>query len=331
MKTVLITGGFGNIGLKVVDELLERGFKVRCLDLKTKNNLKAARKYKKRIEICWGDITDTRVVEDSIKHIDAVIHMAAILPPFSEEIPDMAYRVNVDGTRNIVTALEKYNPRAHFIFASSVSVHGIHLPEHAPGRRINDPFNPFDHYSDHKVECEHMLQQTALHWTVLRISACTDEKARMLDFRNIKGSVQTFLKVNPDCRIEYIHPADVATGMANAIGNPEAIGQKFFLGGGAQCQSSWRELNSIRLEMLGLIKPPAECFGTEGFYTEWLDTDESQRVLKFQNHNLEDYRNELDEMLKWPRILLKPVKPVLNRTLWKFLPSMTGQVEGIRS
>lgn len=323
MKEVLVTGGLGNIGIKVVDELLSRGVQVRCLDLKSKANQKIARRYRKKLKMVWADITDTRSVINATMGVDAVIHTAAILPPFSEQRPQVAEKVNVGGTRNIINALSQFNPSAQMILASSVSVHGNHLPDHDPGRTVSDPYNPIDHYAKHKIECEQMLRESKLNWTVLRISACVDEKARLLSVKNLKGSVETFLRVHPMCRIEYIHPADVATAMVNAVGNQQAMGKQFFLGGGIRCQSNWRDLNSIRLEMLGLEKPPIECFGVEGFYTEWLDTNESQQVLNFQNHDLNDYRKELERLFKWPRRLLIPARPIINRYIWRALSNVS--------
>lgn len=322
MKKVLVTGGLGNIGTKIVDALLEKHFAVICLDIKTKRNLQIAKSYRKKLTVVWGDITNQAQVTELITGIDAVIHTAAILPPFSERDPGIAYRVNVGGTQNIIDAIERVNPDAQLVFASSVSVHGNHQPEDTPGRHINDPFNPFDHYASHKIACEKLLDQSTINWTVLRISACVDEKSRMLDIRNIRDSLAIFLRVHPDCRIEYIHPKDVATAMVNAIGNQQALGKRFFVGGGKRCQSNWRDFNSIRLEMLGLAKPPAECFGTEGFYTEWLDTEESQRVLDFQHHDLADYESEMRSLLKWPRRVLRPAMPVVNRGIWKIAPSV---------
>lgn len=325
MKSVLVTGGLGNIGVKIVDELLHQGYRVKCLDLKTKPNIKVAKRYKNRITLLWGDITNRRQVNDAVEDVDAVIHTAAILPPFSEQQPEISYRVNVGGTKNIIAALENKaednKKKTQLIFASSVSVHGNHFPDHPPGRSIDDPYHPVDHYAEHKIECEALLEQSALDWTVLRISACVDEKDRVFSMKNLKGSIETFLRVNPLCRIEYIHPADVATAMVNAIGNGEAIKKRFFLGGGKQCQSTWWELNCLRLEMLGLPRPPVECFGDEGFYTEWLDTKESQKVLRFQNHDLDAYKAEMKDLFKWPRRMLMPVRPVLNRYLWQVLPN----------
>ena len=89
MKTVLVTGGLGNIGRKIMDELLSRGFRVKCLELKNKTNLKCAKPYEQAVEFCWGDITDKYHVMSAIAQVDAVIHTAAILPPFSERKPEM--------------------------------------------------------------------------------------------------------------------------------------------------------------------------------------------------------------------------------------------------
>lgn len=321
MKSVLVTGGLGNIGSKIIDELLKQGYRVKCLDLKNKSNIKTAKRYKNKVQLIWGDITRVDQVNNSVRGVDAVIHTAAILPPFSEQNPRIAYKVNVEGTKNIINALENYSPDTQLIFASSVSVHGNHFPNHPPGRSIEDPFQPVDHYAEHKIECENLLEKSALNWTVLRISACVDERERALAVKNLKSSVTTFLSVHPQCRIEYVHPADVATAMVNAVGNARAIGKRFFVGGGERCQSTWRELNCLRLEMLGLPNPPVECFGDEGFYTEWLDTTESQEILNYQNHDLSVYKAEMKELFKWPRRLMRPVRPVLNRYLWRILPS----------
>ncbi|MDX1695119.1 MAG: NAD(P)-dependent oxidoreductase [Ketobacteraceae bacterium] len=265
-------------------------------------------------------MTDNHAVTEAVRDVGAVIHTAAILPPFSETNPELARKVNVDGTNNIIAAIESVNPTAHLIFSSSVSVHGNQTTCADQPRRIDDPFNPSDQYSRHKVECEGMLLKSSIRWTILRISACVDEKSRMLSLDNIRDSLEIFLSVAPKCRIEYIHPQDVATAMVNSINNEEAVGKRFFLGGGINCRSYWRDLNSIRLETFGLGKPPESCFGNQSFYTDWLDTDEAQRILNFQNHDLEDYRRELMTMFRWPRRLLSFVPSAAKDYSWKWLP-----------
>ena len=53
---VLLTGAFGNVGASALDELLRQGHAVRCFDLQTPGNERAARRYRDRIEVVWGDL-----------------------------------------------------------------------------------------------------------------------------------------------------------------------------------------------------------------------------------------------------------------------------------
>jgi len=53
---VLLTGAFGNVGTSTLAQLLNQGHRVRCLDLKTKTNEKAARRIVDRAEVMWGDL-----------------------------------------------------------------------------------------------------------------------------------------------------------------------------------------------------------------------------------------------------------------------------------
>lgn len=78
MKTVLITGGFGNIGIRIMDELYAQGYHIRCLDLPNNANKKTAKRYRNKAEVIWGDITDSETVFSAVTDVDAVIHTAAI-------------------------------------------------------------------------------------------------------------------------------------------------------------------------------------------------------------------------------------------------------------
>lgn len=83
--------------------LAKKGYKVRVFDIPQANftGLK-----EKDIEIFEGDITDKASVKKSLKDVDTVVHLAAILPPLSENNKELAFKVNVDGTKNLVNAIE---------------------------------------------------------------------------------------------------------------------------------------------------------------------------------------------------------------------------------
>ncbi len=315
---VLLTGSFGNIGTKVIDALLANGHEVVCFDLLNKTNRKAAKLYADKVRIIWGDITDIDQVHTAVNGVDAVIHNAAIIPPMSEHNPALSEKVNVGGTKNIIDAIAAHGNRAQLVFPSSISVHGNHTPDDTPVRRIDDPFNAEDHYAGQKIQCEKMLADSACAWTVVRIGACMDANTRMGG--EIPEAMAMTFNVSIKCRVEYVHPKDVAKAMVNALGNEQALGKKFFLGGGAKCQAHWREFCSAGFMALGLGLLPEDAFADGGYYTEWMDTEESQRVLQFQQHTLVDYQSELNERYKWTRRLMSPVRPLVRNYLCGFSP-----------
>jgi len=311
---VLLTGPFGKIGYRVIEALLAKGYQPVCFDLDTKANRKTAKAFGDRITVIWGDICNPKSVADAVKGVDAVIHNAAIIPPMSDVNPALAEKVNVGGTQNIIAAMQQSPAKPWLIFPSSISIHGNHLPDSKPPRRITDPFHAEDCYAGHKIKCEELIDKSGLNYVIVRVGACMEGRNPM-DTENSEEMMQMMFSIAAKCRIEYVHPKDVATAMVNAIYNPAALGKKFFLGGGKSCQTFWGDFNSLFLVAMGCKPFPPEVFGTQGYYTEWMDTEESQRVLQFQHHTLEDYRAELDQKFKWLRPLLFPVRPLISRYL----------------
>jgi len=326
---VLLTGPFGKIGYRVIEALLAKGYQVTCFDIDTPANRKTARDFASavaagHVRIIWGDITNAAQVAAAVSGVDAVVHNAAIIPPLSDIHPELAERVNVGGTKNILAAIEQSTRRPQLVFPSSISVHGFNLPDSPFPRRITDPFRAEDHYAGHKIECERLIEaagkQWGLRWVIVRIGACMEGRNPM-DTENSEQMMQMMFSISAKARLEYIHPKDVASAMANAIGNVQAMGKKFFLGGGKSCQTYWGEFNSMFLVAMGCEPFPASVFGTQGYYTDWMDTEESQRVLQFQHHSLADYRAELDKKFRWIRPFLFPFRALLRRYLMSQSPN----------
>ena len=151
MTRVLLTGAFGNLGGHTVRELLRQGYTVRAFDLPTPANRKAARAFGDRIEVIWGDIRDADAVRQAAAGQDVVLHLAAVIPPISDEKPELARQVNVDGTRNVVAACRAQPTPPRLFFASTFDLYGptLHLD---PPRRADDPIQPTDPYTHHKAE-----------------------------------------------------------------------------------------------------------------------------------------------------------------------------------
>jgi nucleoside-diphosphate-sugar epimerase len=144
---VLLTGAFGNVGQSALEELLRQGHQVRCFDLRTKANERAARRYGDRIEVMWGDLRRPEDVARAVEGRDVVVHLAFIIPKLSatgiesEARPDLAYQVNVEGTRNLIEAMKAQPRPPRLVFSSSLHVYGRDAgPAPAPsGRRPRLP------------------------------------------------------------------------------------------------------------------------------------------------------------------------------------------------
>ena len=136
---VLLTGAFGNVGLSTLKEMLKRNYNVRIFDIKNNRNKRLANKYKKDVEIFWGDLRNYNEVEKAINDRDVVVHVAAIIPPLADKKPKFAESVNIGGTANIIKAMENQLKKPKLIFTSSVAIYGDRLenPLISPQTRLS--------------------------------------------------------------------------------------------------------------------------------------------------------------------------------------------------
>ena len=82
---------------------------VTCLDLLTNKNLKLAKRLLRDYDFktIFGDILNTDLIAEAVKDQDCIIHLAGITPPLTEKNPELAYRINVEGTRNLLNEAKK--------------------------------------------------------------------------------------------------------------------------------------------------------------------------------------------------------------------------------
>ena len=307
---VLVTGAFGNLGQRVVDELLRRGSGVRCVDLPSPRNRRAAKRQRGRVEIAWGDVRDTAWLAGPLRDADAVIHLAALLPPATENQPELAEAVNVTATQRLVD-LVACSPRAPlFVYPSSLTVFGL-TQSQPPPRKPTDPVVATDAYTRHKLAVEAYLAASKIAWLVLRIGVSVDSRTLSADASVLRKMVA----VGADNRLEWVHPQDVAVAMANAVERKHAVARRTLLiGGGSSCQITQSVFLAAALQGLGLRWSERHHGGDE-YYTDWLDSGESQRLLDYQRRSFDDYRFEMAQRLRWPRRLLWPLRPLLNPAL----------------
>lgn len=319
---VLLTGAFGNVGVSTLEALLAKGYEVRCFDVPTKMNRKTAAHYTKRAEIFWGDLRNIEDVRAAVDHCPAVIHLAFVIPHLSvtgvnsEDQPEFARSVNVGGTRNLIEAMQEQSTPARLIFASSLHVYGKtqHLP---PPRSVRETPHPVEHYAHHKLEAEQMVRESGLDWTILRLGAALPVRL-ILD--------PGMFNVPLENRIEFIHTRDAGIAFANAVEAQEVLCKTLHVAGGPRCQVYYRGMMGQVLDAMGIGALPDRAFTREPFSTDWLDTTESQALLRYQSRTFEDYTKDLRKSLGLLRPFIIAFQPLVRRWLLSKSPFITGQV-----
>ena len=121
-RTILVTGGTGFLGAYVIRELLDKGYAVRAI--RRGNTLPAFIPAHRLQQAQWiaGDVLDVSGLEEAMEGVDGVIHTAAMVS-FSGRDRSELFRVNVEGTANVVNAALTQNVR-RFVHVSSVAALG---------------------------------------------------------------------------------------------------------------------------------------------------------------------------------------------------------------
>ncbi|MBN1214294.1 MAG: NAD(P)-dependent oxidoreductase [Candidatus Lokiarchaeota archaeon] len=317
-QKILLTGAFGNVGQNTLKQLLTREYEVTCFDIKNSPNEKSRKKLLKnwQFKTIWGDILNINDLNNVVKGMDCIIHLAAIIPPLSEKKPELAYKVNVEGTQNLINAVKALPNKPRIIMASSIGIYGttMHLK---PPVKADTPLNPSNHYSHTKVECEKILIESELPWMILRLGAVSVEK--------IPLKFDTLLFEIPlDQRIEFVSSIDCGIAFANAV-MIDKIKKIYLIGGGEDCQLLEREFIRGFFNALGLTMLPDKAFKIpkkkeDWFYTDWMDTKESQEILNFQTENFQQYVEKLKRKFRLRRLGLKIISPIVKLILLRKSP-----------
>jgi len=311
--TVLVTGAFGSLGAGVVKQLVAASHRVVALDLPTRRNRAMAGRLGAGIQVLWGNVCDPGVWPRALAGVDAVVHLAAIIPPAVDRNPALATTVNQTATLELVRQMEASPGARRLVFASSMGVAGIDQQHRSPPLRADEPPQPADRYGRTKVACEQCIRDSALSWTILRIAAIAALPSGAMSFQSL-GDLDFIFDFSAGGRIEVVHPDDAALAFANAVSCDAAIGRTLFVGGGPSCQATVIDFFNRLLVTAGLAPLRAEVFrpGPPHFFGDWLDTADSERLLAFQRHGLDDIIRELRARVGHRRALLKLAAPLVR-------------------
>lgn len=125
MKKILITGADGFIGSHLTELMVQEGYDVKAFTYYNSFNSwgwidSFDKATKDALEIFAGDIRDPNGVEEAMKGVDAVFHLAALIAiPFSYHSPDSYVDTNIKGTLNVLQAARKLKTERVLVTSTS--------------------------------------------------------------------------------------------------------------------------------------------------------------------------------------------------------------------
>jgi len=134
---VVITGGAGFLGKKLARRILQQatladadGKQQKVGELLLFDVAKASGPGldDPRVKTLAGDIANPSTVQSIVQGASTVFHFAAVVSAGAEADFDLGYRVNLDGTRNVLEACRELGTSPRVVFTSSLAAYGGDLP-----------------------------------------------------------------------------------------------------------------------------------------------------------------------------------------------------------
>lgn len=168
-RKIMVTGGAGYVGSRLVPKLLDAGYEVCVFDLYLYGYaaLEGVRDRPALTEV-RGDLRDPVAVKQAMRGVDTVIHLACISNDPSFELnPNLGKSINFDCFPGLIAAAKEAGV-SRFVYASSSSVYGVKQEEHVTE---NLSLEPLTDYSKFKAMCEDVLldaRETGFETLILR-------------------------------------------------------------------------------------------------------------------------------------------------------------------
>ena len=210
----LITGANGEIGHGLIEYCGQHGdTEIIALDLKPTE----AKLGDYCVACIQGDILDDNLLQRLVSEyeIHAIYHLAALLSTRAEYTPDIAHKVNVNGTLNLLKLAHEqarwHGNTVKLIFPSSIAAYGLpDLETKAKVGRIKESeWNvPTTMYGCNKLYCEHLGRYFTKHFRQLAAeSAPSGVDFRAIRFPGLISAVTMPAGGTSDFAPEMIHAA----------------------------------------------------------------------------------------------------------------------------
>lgn len=306
---VLVTGGAGYVGSKLVAKLLEKGYQVRALDsLAFGAGPLPSFQDNQQFEFVCGDFRDSLVVSRSLDGVDGVVHLAAIVTVTGKESvaeQKLIRETNYEATCRFVSRCKEKEVK-RFVFTSTCSNYG--LSDTSKLATEDDSLIPTSPYAVAKVEAEKYILGSAdndFHPTVLRLATVFGPSFKMSYGPMLNSFVReavvnkSLLVFGPESWRPFVHIDDVVEAILLVLEAPLELvsGEVFNVGA--------NDLNCRKVELAKSIKKylPETMVEIKGSQVDPRDYKVSfskiAKVLNFKvTKGVEDGIREIKEMLQ---------------------------------
>ena len=209
-KKILLTGASGFLGTAVASLLLREGYNLKCVIRKSS---KLNKHFK--CEYVYADLLE-KLPDDLFDDIDIVIHIAGLTKTKNWR---NFYKVNFEGTKNMVSALSTSSRRdkiEQFVYISSLAASG-------PRKNKNESSLPISHYGKSKIMAENEVKKLSIPTTIIRPPAIYGPYD--IDFFEIFKLIKKGYVFMPkaDNYLSIIHIDDAARAILFATRHPKNI------------------------------------------------------------------------------------------------------------
>jgi nucleoside-diphosphate-sugar epimerase len=285
-QTILVTGGAGYVGSIVVEQLLDRGYRVRALDSLAHGSVSSLLPAwgRERFEFVRGDVRDEAARRTALEGVRAVVHLAAIVgDPACSRQPELAREVNTEATAAFAREAEAAGVW-RLIFASTCSNYGK-----MPGEALateDFELQPVSLYAETKVAAELEVlsrSQNGFSTCCLRFATVYGTSPRMRfdltvnEFAREVALGKDLVVFGEQFWRPYVHVRDAARAVVTALEAPKTAvaGEVFNVGDTSE--------NYRKLDLVELLK---ERF--PGASVQFVHKDEDPRDYKVSFEKVKD-------------------------------------------
>nr|WP_314539560.1 NAD(P)-dependent oxidoreductase [uncultured Massilia sp.] len=199
--TILITGGTGLVGQRLLERFVKEGIDCRGL-------VRPGKELPAGATPIAGDMLDPASLRQAVSGVSAIVHLAAVFRTPDEEL---IWKANLEGTRNLIDAALAHAPAARFIMASTTHVYDIDAPRLG---REDDVVAPTLAYPASKVAAEQALRSSGLNWSIQRYGFVYGDGDGHIDA--IHKHLQ-HAQWHPAHKMSMVHHRDIAVAMRLAL------------------------------------------------------------------------------------------------------------------